>query len=331
MSFVYDIVVVGAGPGGIASVVEAEKAGITNTLVIDKADTHSNMITQFYKKGKRVDKDWQGKKFEFIGNVRFEECSREEFIEQMEDLIQDEGVADKFLYNQEIYGVQKNEDGLFELDTHNHGVIKAKNVIVAIGRMGKPNKPGYRFPGPIRPVLNYNLSKVKEGEKVMVVGGGDTAGEYAYGLVDMDMGCEVTLNYRRAEISRMNPTNKEITEKYLAEGKIKNKLGVDVESVEPSPVEGQVQPQVKVNFTDGTSEIYDRLVFALGGTSPKDFLNNSKIEMNEWGEPIYNEETMETNIPGLYTIGDVNTSAGSIALAFNHAFQAVNDIKKKLK
>ena len=331
MSFVYDIVVVGAGPGGIASVVEAEKAGITNTLVIDKADTHSNMITQFYKKGKRVDKDWQGKKFEFIGNVRFEECSREEFIEQMEDLIHDEGVADKFLYNQEIYGVQKNEDGLFELDTHNHGVIKAKNVIVAIGRMGKPNKPGYRFPGPIRPVLNYNLSKVKEGEKVMVVGGGDTAGEYAYGLVDMDMGCEVTLNYRRAEISRMNPTNKEITEKYLAEGKIKNKLGVDVESVEPSPVEGQVQPQVKVNFTDGTSEIYDRVVYALGGTSPKDFLNNSKIEMNEWGEPIYNEETMETNIPGLYTIGDVNTSAGSIALAFNHAFQAVNDIKKKLK
>ena len=331
MSFVYDIVAIGAGPGGIATAVEAEKKGITNVLVIEKADNHSDMIRKFYKKGKRVDKDWQGKKFEFIGNVRFEECLKEEFIDQMEELIQDEGVADKFLYNQEIYGVQKNEDGLFELDTHNHGIIKAKKVVVAIGRMGKPNKPGYRFPGPIRPVLNYNLSKVKPGEKVMVVGGGDTAGEYAYGLVDMDIGCEVTLNYRRAEIARMNPTNKEITERYLAEGKLKNKLGVDVESVEPSEVEGQVQPQVKVNFTDGTSEIYDRVVYALGGTSPKDFLNNSKIEMNEWGEPIYNEETMETNIEGLYTIGDVNTSAGSIALAFNQAFQAVNDIEKKLK
>ncbi len=331
MSFIYDIVVVGAGPGGIASVVEAEKAGITNTLVIDKADTHSDMITKFYKKGKRVDKDWQGKKFEFIGNVRFEECSREEFIDQMEDLIQDEDVADKFLYNQEIYGVQKNEDGLFELDTHNHGTIKAKNVIVSIGRMGKPNKPGYKFPGPIRPVLNYNLSKVKEGEKVMVVGGGDTAGEYAYGLVDLGMNCEVTLNYRRAEIGRMNPINKETTEKYLEEGKLINKLGTDVDSVEPSPVEGQVQPQVKVNFTDGTSEVYDRVVFALGGTSPKDFLNNSKIEMNEWGEPLYNEDTMATNIEGLYTIGDVNTSAGSIALAFNHAFQAVGDIVKRNK
>ncbi len=329
MSFVYDIVVVGAGPGGIASAIEAKLKDITNVLVIDKADNHSDMIRKFYKKGKRVDKDWQGKKFEFIGNVTFEECSKEEYLDQMEDLIQEQEVADKFLYNQEIYGVQKGEGGLFELDTHNHGVIEAHNVIVAIGRMGKPNKPGYRFPGPIRPVLNYNLSKVKEGEKVMVVGGGDTAGEYAYGLVDLGMGCEVTLNYRRAEISRMNPINKEITERYLAEGKIKNKLGVDVESVEPSPVEGRVQPQVKVNFTDGTSEVYDRVVYALGGTSPKDFLKNSDIEMNEWGEPIYNEETMETNIKGLYTIGDVNTSAGSIALAFNQAFLAVNDIASK--
>jgi len=329
MSFIYDIVVIGAGPGGIATVVEAEKVNITNTLVIDKASTHSDMITQFYKKGKRVDKDWQGKKFEFIGNVTFEECSREEFIDQMEELIQEEGVADKFLYDQEIYGVQKNDDGLFELDTHNHGVIKAKNVVIAIGRMGKPNKPGYKFPAKIRKVLNYNLSKVQNGEKVMIVGGGDTAGEYAYGLVDLGMDCEVTLNYRRAEIGRMNPVNKETTEKYLAEGKIKNKLGTDVDSVEAYEVEGEEQAKVKVNFTDGSSEVYDRAVFALGGTSPKDFLHNSNIEMNEWGEPLYNEETMATNIEGLYTIGDVNTSAGSIALAFNHAFQAVKDITSK--
>jgi len=332
MSFVYDIVIIGAGPGGIASVVEAEKADITNTMVIEKMGNHSYMIERFYKKGKRVDKDWQGKKFEFIGNVTFEECLKEEFIEQMETLIVNEGVEDKFLYNQEIYGVQKNEDNdLFELDTHNHGVIEAKNVIVAIGRMGKPNKPGYKFPAKIRKVLNFNLSDVKEGEKVMIVGGGDTAGEYAYGLVDLGMNCEVTLNYRRAEIARMNPTNKEITEKYMAEGKIKNKLGVDVESVEPVEIEGEEQAKVKVNFTDGSSEVYDRVVYALGGTSPKDFLKNSNIEMNEWGEPIVNEETMETNIKGLYTIGDVTTSAGSIALAFNHAYMAVSDISKKLK
>ncbi len=327
---VFDIAIIGAGPGGIASAIEAKIAGIDKVLVLEKADNHSDMIRKFYKPGKRVDKDWQGKKFEFIGNVTFEECSKEEYLDQMEKKIQDAGIADKFKYNHHVYAVEKNSNGLFEIGAdHELGVIQAKKVIIAIGRMGKPNKPGYKFPPKIRPRLNFNLDKVQPGEKVMVVGGGDTAGEYAYGLVDMDIGCDVTLNYRRAEITRMNPTNKEIVERYIKEGKLKSKLGVDVESVEPFEEEGVTPPKVKVNFKDGSSEVFDRVVYALGGTSPVDFLKNSKIELNEWGEPTYNEETMESNVEGLYVIGDVVTSAGSIALAFNHAYLALKDIASK--
>jgi len=338
MSFdkVFDIAIIGAGPGGIASAIEAKIAGIEKFIVLEKADNHSDMIRKFYKPGKRVDKDWQGKKFEFIGNVTFEECSKEEYLDQMEQKIQDAGVADKFKYNHHVYGVTKNSDGIFEIGAdHELGVIQAKKVIIAIGRMGKPNKPGYKFPAKIRPRLNFNLDKVQPNEKVLVVGGGDTAGEYAYGLVDMNIGCDVTLNYRRAEITRMNPTNKEIVERYFKEGKMKSKLGVDIESVEPfeEDVEkGVTPPRVKVNYKDGTSDVFDRVVYALGGTSPVDFLKNSGIELNEWGEPLYNEETMETkNVEGLYTIGDVVTSQGSIALAFNHAYLAIQDIAKKLK
>ena len=332
MSFdkVLDLVIVGAGPGGVASVIEAKLAGIEKVVCLEKADSHNDMISKFYKKGKRVDKDWQGKKFEFIGNVTFEECSKEEYLEQMDKKIKDAGVEDKFKYNHHVYGVEKNSDGIFEIGAdHELGVIQAKKVIIAIGRMGKPNKPGYKFPGKIRPRLNFNLDKVQEGEKVLVVGGGDTAGEYAYGLVDMNIGCDVSLNYRRAEITRMNPTNKEIVERYIAEGKLGSKLGVDIEKVEPVEDDEVTPPRVKVFFKDGTTEIYDRVVYALGGTSPVDFLKNSGIELNEWGEPTYNEETMETNVEGLYTIGDVVTSAGSIALAFNHAYLAVKDIASK--
>ena len=332
MSFdkVFDLAIIGAGPGGIASAIEAKLAGIEKFIVLEKADNHSDMIRKFYKPGKRVDKDWQGKKFEFIGNVTFEECSKEEYLDQMEQKIQEAEIADKFKYNHHVYGVEKNNDGIFEIGAdHELGVIQAKKVIIAIGRMGKPNKPSYKFPPKIRPRLNFNLDKVQPGEKVMVVGGGDTAGEYAYGLVDMNIGCDVTLNYRRAEITRMNPTNKEIVEKYFKEGKLKSKLGVDVESVEPYEEEGVTPPKVKVNFKDGSSEVFDRVVYALGGTSPVDFLKNSKIELNEWGEPAYNKETMESNVEGLYVIGDVVTSAGSIALAFNHAYLAIKDIASK--
>jgi len=317
---IVDIAIIGAGPGGMASAIEAKLAGIENIIVIDKASTHNDMIHKFYKKGKRVDRDWMGVKFEFEGNVSFDECSKEDYIEQMDKLLDSHGILDKFVYNQEIMNTKKDEEGLFLINMGDD-TIKAKNVIVSVGRMGKPNKPGYKFPKDIRPRLNFNLSKVQEGEKVMIVGGGDTAGEYAYGLVDLGMNCTVTLNYRKADITRMNPINTEKTVKYLENGKLLNKLGVDVESVEVA--EGEL---VQVNFTDGSNAIYDRVVFALGGTSPKDFLVNSDIETGKWDEPLVDEKTLETNIKGLYTIGDVVTDQGSIALAFNHASFVLNHI-----
>ncbi|MDP2078920.1 MAG: NAD(P)-binding domain-containing protein [Sulfuricurvum sp.] len=331
---VVDIAIIGAGPGGMACAIEAKLAGIENIIVIDKAPHHNDMIHKFYKKGKRVDKDWMGIKFEFKGNVTFEECSKEEYILQMDEKLKNAGVLDKFEYNHDIIRVNKGADGLFEIifghDTVAEGIekMRAKNVILSVGRMGKPNKPKYPFPKELKDRLNFNLSKVQNGERVMIVGGGDTAGEYAYGLVELeDMNdCVVTLNYRQAEIKRMNPLNTQMCTKYLDNGKILNKMGVDIESVEPT-VDGKIQ----VNFTDGTNAEYDRAVYALGGTTPKDILVNSGVKTGEWDVPVFNPETMETNVEGLYTIGDVVTDQGSIALAFNHASFAVSNIASNLK
>jgi thioredoxin reductase (NADPH) len=331
---IVEIAIIGAGPGGMACAIEAKLAGIENIVVIDKAPHHNDMIHKFYKKGKRVDKDWMGIKFEFTGNVSFEECSKEEYIQQMDDKLKAAGVLDTFEYNHEIMRVEKGEDGLFSIVYGQGNVsesietIKAKNIILSVGRMGKPNRPKYPFPKEMKDRLNFNLSKVQNGERVMIVGGGDTAGEYAYGLVELeDMeDCVVTLNYRQAEIKRMNPLNTQMCTKYLDNGKILNKMGVDIESVEPS-----ANGKIKVNFTDGSTAEYDRAVYALGGTTPKDLLVNSGVKTGEWDVPVFNADTMETNIEGLYTIGDVVTDQGSIALAFNHASFAVKDIASKIK
>lgn len=329
-----DLAIIGAGPGGMAAAIEAKLAGLDNIIVIDKAPHHNDMIHKFYKKGKRVDKDWMGIKFEFTGNVTFEECSKEDYIQQMNDKLSEAGVLNRFEYNHEIVRINKDEDGLFSIVYATDGIaealenMKAKNVILSVGRMGKPNKPKYKFPKELKKVLNFNLSKVQNGEHVMVVGGGDTAGEYAYGLIELEgmEDCVVTLNYRQAEIKRMNPINTEMCMKYLKNGQLINKLGVDIESVEPG-----VERAIKVNFTDGSTGEYDRAVYALGGTTPKDILVNSGVKTGEWDVPVYNENTFETNVEGLYTIGDVITDQGSIALAFNHASDAVKDIASKLK
>jgi thioredoxin reductase (NADPH) len=331
---IVDLAIIGAGPGGMACAIEAKLAGIENIIVIDKAPHHNDMIHKFYKKGKRVDKDWMGIKFEFTGNVTFDECSKEEYIAQMDTKLKNANVLDHFEYNHEIVRVEKGEDGLFSIIYATDGIpegmenMKARNVILSVGRMGKPNKPKYKFPRELKSVLNFNLSKVTNGEHVMVVGGGDTAGEYAYGLVELEdmQDCVVTLNYRQAEIKRMNPKNTEMCMKYLNNGRLINKMGVDVESVEAG-----TERAIKVNFTDGSTGEYDRAVYALGGTTPVDILVNSGIQTGEWDVPVYNKDTFETNIEGLYTIGDVVTDQGSIALAFNHASDAVKHIASKLK
>ena len=326
-----DLVVIGAGPGGIAAAVEAKIAGLNKVLILEKADNHNDVIRKFYKHGKRVDKDWQGKKFEFIGNVTFQEGTKENYLQQMDDYIEKYNLKSHVYYNHHIYAVKPVCQDVFAIASdHELGAVLAKKVTIAIGRMGKPNKPAYKFPPKIRPRLNFNLDKVQPGEKVLIVGGGDTAGEYAYGLVDMHINCDVTLNYRRSEISKMNNINKKIVLDYANEGKLSLKLGVDIENVEIDENSDTTLPRVKVNFKDGTSEIYDRVVYALGGTTPVDFLKNAGIEINENKEPIYNPETFETNIPGLYVIGDVAVSSGSIALAMNHAYDAVKDIASKL-
>ncbi len=328
----YDLAIIGAGPGGIAAGIEAQIAGIKKKIILEKAENHNDVIRKFYKQGKRVDKDWQGKKFEFIGNVTFQEGTKESYLQEMDELVKKYNLEDKTYYNHHIYSVNKLCENVFAIASDNEiGAVLAKKVIIAIGRMGKPNKPAYKFPAKIKPRLNFNLDKVQANEKVLVVGGGDTAGEYAYGLVDMHINCDVTLNYRRPEIKRMNHLNKSIVEEYANAGKLKLKLGVDIENVEPVDNDTVTPPRVKVNFKDGSSEIYDRVIYALGGTTPTDFLKNAGIELNEKGEPVYNPETFETNVKGLYVIGDVAVSSGSIALAFNHAYQAVQDIAKKLK
>jgi thioredoxin reductase (NADPH) len=82
-----------------------------------------------------------------------------------------------------------------------------------------------------------------------------------------------------------------------------------------------------VNYNNNFHTVYDRVIYALGGTTPVEFLQKSNIELDEQNRPIFNDKYM-TNIDGLYLVGDiVYTSGGSIAMAINHAFDVLMDIK----
>jgi len=317
MNELFDLVIIGGGPGGIGAVVEAKVLGLKRVLLIEKTENHSHTIRKFYKDKKRVDKDWQGQAVELEGNVAFVDGTKESTLDYFDKLLDDEEIESRF--NCEVSKVEKN-DGIFTIST-NCGTFLSKNVIVSIGRMGKPNKPSYKIPPSIRRVVNYNLDRCGNGEKILVVGGGDSAVEYACDLSERN---EVTLNYRRAELTRPNPTNCDMIEKYACEGKVRLKLGLDILGLEGE------QGKVKVNFDDGTYELYDRLIYAIGGTTPKDFLRSCGITLDDRGEPIFDPQTYESEIEGLYIAGDIAfASGGSIAIALNHGYRIVKHILSK--
>lgn len=313
MEKLYDLIIVGGGPGGIASAVEGSIFEMKKILFIEKGDNHSQTIRQYYKDSKRVDKDWQGQTVDMEGNIEFFDGTKETTLEYFDLLLDHESIDT--LFNCEVDRVVKEND-LFAVTTP-QGTFSAKNVIVAIGRMGKPNKPSYKIPPSIKKVVNFNPYDCRGHEKILVVGGGDSAVEYA---CQLSCDNDVTLSYRRESFSRINDINLEMIERYDQEERLRVRYGIDIESIE------NAQGKVKVNYNNGFHTIYDRVIYALGGTTPVDFFRKSNMEVDEHDLPVINEK-YETSVKGLYIAGDiVYKSGGSIAMAINHAYHILQDI-----
>ena len=309
----YDLIVIGGGPGGVGSVVEAKVLGLNKVMLLEKTENHSNTIRKFYKNKKRVDKDWQGQTVELEGNVNFVDGTKESTLDYFDSLLDDDLIDSRF--NCEVLKVEKLNE-VFTVITSN-GSFTSKNVIVSIGRMGKPNKPSYKIPASLRSKVGYNLDKCSEEENIIVIGGGDSAVEYACDLSDSN---NVTLTYRRTELGRPNPTNKEMIKNHANDKRVTLKLGIDIKDVE------EENNQLRVNFLDETHELYDRAVYAIGGTTPRDFLKACGITIDTKGEPIF-DSNYESETKGLYIAGDIAfASGGSIAIALNHGYRIVTHI-----
>ncbi|MDX1808227.1 MAG: NAD(P)-binding domain-containing protein [Sulfurospirillaceae bacterium] len=318
MQQVYDVIIIGSGPGGVGAAIESKVLGLEKILVIEKGDNHSQTIRKFYKDNKRVDKDYQGQEVDIKGNVQFLDGTKESTLDYFDQLIDNEEID--VVFNREVEKVEK-QDGLFAVTTSKAGYL-AKNVIVAIGRMGKPNKPSYKIPPSIKQKVNFNLERCTHGEKILVVGGGDSASEYAVYLAKENT---VTLNYRKTEFSRLNSINAKELADANGEERLRLRLGVNILSLEN---EGG---SVKVTYDDGYSVVYDRIIYAIGGTTPVDFLKKCDVELDENKQPIL-DQNFETNNKGLYIVGDLAVdSGGSIAIALNHAFHAVTHMLQKDK
>ncbi|MDD5400636.1 MAG: NAD(P)-binding domain-containing protein [Sulfurimonas sp.] len=314
MSHMYNLAIIGAGPAGIATAVESYLQGIRDIVLLEKDQNHNSTIRKYYKDNKRVDKDWKGQKVELDGRIYFVDGTKETTLDFFDEILTNHSVELKT--HTEVQSIKKR-DGYFEVFVAG-GSISAKYVVVTIGRMGKPNKPDYKIPLEIKKRVAFTLDSCVGDEKILVVGGGDSAIEYA---VDLSTKNEVTICYRRESFRRANPTNQNDIANAIAHKEVEAMLGVDIDSLEDE------DGRVRVIFSERESQTFDRVIYAIGGTTPSAFLANSGIHELD-GKPVHNEN-YETNIKGLFVAGDITQeSGGSIALGLNHGYAIACYIQK---
>jgi len=233
----------------------------------------------------------------------------------------DKAISDNILnvtYHETVYKiVREKKDGYFEIVTDKNK-YNTRVIAIAVGILGKPNKPDYKIPVSLKQKVFFDITTTEiRNSNVLVVGGGDSASEYSQYLRQDNN--KVTLSYRRDEFSRMNSINKDSIEALIEQ----NKINVIFNSVITNLEDEDGKPKVTINNRE---MIFDYIVYALGGTTPENFLKTIGIEFNG-PEPVL-KDGYETNIPGLFLLGDLTAGkkGGSIIWAFNSANTAMNKI-----
>ncbi len=306
MSHMYNLAIIGAGPAGIATAVEGYLQGIRDIVLLEKDEKHNSTIRKYYKDEKRVDKDWKGQKIELDGRIYFVDGTKETTLDFFDEILAYHSV--ELQTHVEVQSIKKRDE-YFEIFMPGKS-ITAKYVVVTIGRMGRPNKPQYKIPAKIKERVGFTLDGCGEGEKILVVGGGDSAVEYA---LDLSASNRVTICYRRETFRRANPTNQSDITNAILHKEVEAMLGVDIDYLEED------DGKVKVIFHDLEPQTFDRVIYAIGGTTPSAFLANSGIKEKD-GKPLH-DDNYETNIKGLFVAGDITQeSGGSIALGLNHGY-----------
>jgi thioredoxin reductase (NADPH) len=316
-----DIVIIGAGPAGISMAAEARTAGVAsdNMLVIEKAPEHSFTLKRYYPDDKLVTANYKGFDVVCTGVLCMPDLTKHETISYLDRALTDHGII--VHYGETVHAIAKSAtDQRFAVHT-DRSTYQTRVVVVAIGILGKPNKPEYQLPRTLKNRFLFDVTSIPiEQADVLVVGGGDSASEYSQYLVQR--GNRVTLSYRRTEFVRMNEINKESLQALAQEGRVVLRLGSTIDRV--SDANGK--PAVYYRETNGEAVPYDFVVYALGGSTPENFLKAIGIDF-EGPQPRL-KEAHETSVPGLFLVGDLSAGpkGGSIIWAFNSANTAMRKI-----
>lgn len=289
---IYDIIIIGSGPIGLACGLASKQKGL-NYLIIEKGCLVNSLYhypdnMTFFSTSERLE----------IGGIPFvsnnAKPTRNEALEYYRRVAVSASL--KIQLFEEVISVDQKTEKLFSLRT-NRNKYQSKNVIVATGFYGLPfllNISGEKLP---KLTHYYHDPHFYAFQKVVVVGANNSAVDAA--LETWRKGAEVTMVIREDQVGeRVKYWVRPDIINRIKEGSIKAYFNSQVICIKES--------EVDINTPDGIISIpNDRVIAATGYQPDLHFLASMGIELSPdiARKPLYNEETHESNIDGIYLAG----------------------------
>ncbi|MGB9120200.1 MAG: YpdA family putative bacillithiol disulfide reductase [Candidatus Angelobacter sp.] len=323
----FDVLVIGAGPTGMACAIEAQRAGFTSVMVDKGCLVNSlfhypaNMV--FFTTPELLE----------IGDIPFttanQKPNRSEALEYYRNVAQH--------YRLDVRQYQRvasvtGYDGAFRVETqdlhgHDHEYV-ARKIVVATGYYDRPNYMG--IPGEDLPkVMHYYKDPHPYFDMdVLVIGAKNSASIAALEL--WRRGSRVTMVHRGPEIHR--------NVKYWIKPDIENRIKNGEVTAYFNSCVLEIRPEdVRIKTPEGERVLKNDFVFALTGYHPDyEFLESVGIELTRPEmRPVCDPLTFESNVPGIYVAGVVVSGARTSEIFIEngrfHGKQIADDLKTKLQ
>ena len=257
-----DVLIVGAGPAGMAAALAAKAMNLTYRCVDQES---LGGCVYKYPRGKLVmtapvELPLEGKMF-------FRQTSKEHLLGVWTEIMQKHQL--RIQCNERVENIEQDGDGFIVRTSK--AAYRASSVLLAIGRRGTPRK--LSVPGEELPKVVYQLIDPDQyiGQSVLVVGGGDSALEAAASIAEAH-GTQVTLSYRGDAFGRAKPKNRQRVAQAADRGNLKLMLSSSVSQIHPDLVilkQGDQQHEIP-NVA---------VIVSAGGVLPNEFLNKIGIRV----------------------------------------------------
>lgn len=316
-----EVLIIGGGPIGLACGIEAEKSRL-DYLIVEKGTLTNSLFNYpvnmtFFSTSEKLE----------MGGIPFmsinKQPTRPEALEYYRRVAKHYDL--KINLYEEVINLKK-EGGGFLIQT-SKASYQVEKVVIATGFYDLPNN--MNVPGEDLPKVTHYYKEPWPyiGQKIIVVGGGNSAVDVA--LETWRKGAEVTMVVMEGQVDR--------TVKYWVLPDIENRIKEgSIKAYFNSTIKEIREEEVIIETPEGEKKLANDFLLAMTGYRPNYGLLDQlgvKLTLDEKKQPCFDNNSQETNVPGLYLAGVVcgglNTREFFIENTIDHARAIFEDIRAK--